>query len=71
MNSVVLSAKVTRDMETPSEKEILRTDDPNAEQSGLLERSEASTTGFTPDAGKMSKIILCQRLCIVRFLLAA
>ncbi|XP_022785996.1 uncharacterized protein LOC111326296 [Stylophora pistillata] len=46
--SITESFEVPRDMETPSEKEILR-EDPNAEQSGLLERSEASTIGFTPD----------------------
>lgn len=51
-------------METPAEKEILR-DDPNAEQSGLLERSEASTIGFTPDTGKISQNKICQRLPMV------
>lgn len=54
-------------METPAEKEILR-DDPNAEQSGLLERSEASTIGFTPDTGKISQNKLCQRLRMIIFL---
>lgn len=53
--SVAESFQVPRDMETPAEKEILR-DDPNAEQSGLLERSEASTIGFTPDTDGKVKV---------------